>query len=378
MPATKLKVVEDLFSTDLDGSVRGGCRFEQIGPSASCKLLESLLENDLPGKISGLLVLDLSLGVGDLFWAWLERVKAMKFPILYVAASADPTAVEWVQHTIQEELTEKLLSGDVVLPGFHVRPKDAPAEVLASAPPPPQLNVCVLQQGVLAVPQVVVQQWAAHPTFGTEFQQLLADHIAEFGEAPPEKAGSSGQANSCPEPSPKKRRTTAPLKSESVDNLPAVKLAQAAVVGLKTELLGKIMIRVSTDRSWLLVNVSQNVVALPAGTVLAGFGPGTFKHAPRLAEGKIGLGEIVNECRATVLPLTSATTARSLPHPMTRSTLSWSASMRFTIALRQRPMRKLRHRVMTPPTWSSRGPHPWLLWCRSPLASSSTAASCGQ
>ena len=298
VPATKLKVVEDLsdaavpFSTDLDGSVRGGRRFEQIGPSASCKLLESLLENDLPGNISGLLVLDLSLGVGDLFWAWLERVKAMKFPILYVAASADPTAVEWVQHTIQEELTEKLLSGDVVLPGFHVRPKDAPAEVLASAPPPPQLNVCVLQQGVLAVPQVVVQQWAAHPTFGTEFQQLLADHIAEFGEAPPEKAGSSGQANSCPEPSPKKRRTTAPLKSELVDNLPAVKHAQAAVVGLKKELLGKIMIRVSTDRSWLLVNVSQNVVALPAGTVLAGFGPGTFKHVPRLAEGKLGPADV--------------------------------------------------------------------------------------
>ena len=64
------------------------------------------------------------------------------------------------------------------------------------------------------------------------------------------------------------------------------------MVGLKKELLGKIMIRVSTDRSWLLVNVSQNVVALPAGTVLAGFGPGTFKHVPRLAEGKLGPADV--------------------------------------------------------------------------------------
>ena len=55
----------------------------------------------------------------------------MKFPILYVAASADPTAVEWVQHTTQEERTEKPMSGDVVLPGFHVRPKDAPASPTA-------------------------------------------------------------------------------------------------------------------------------------------------------------------------------------------------------------------------------------------------------
>ena len=123
MPATKLKIVEDLSeaavpaSTDLDGSVRGGRRFEQIGPSASCKLLEPLLENELPANISGLLVMDLSLSVGDLFWAWLERAKAMKCPVLYVAASADSTAVQWVHYAIQHELTEKLLSGKVTLPG---------------------------------------------------------------------------------------------------------------------------------------------------------------------------------------------------------------------------------------------------------------------
>ncbi|CAJ1413832.1 unnamed protein product, partial [Effrenium voratum] len=242
VPATKLKIVEDLSeaavpaSTDLDGSVRGGRRFEQIGPSASCKLLESLLENELPANISGLLVMDLSLSVGDLFWAWLERAKAMKCPVLYVAASADSTAVEWLHHAIQHELTEKLLSGEVTLPGFHARPKEAPAEVLSQAPPSPQLNVCVLQQGILTVPQVVVQQWATNHWF----QQLLSDLIKEFGEAPPENMSSSSKAAgaSCPEPSPKKRRTVAPVKTEP-----------AAVVGLKKDIAGKVMVRVSTDRA---------------------------------------------------------------------------------------------------------------------------------
>ncbi|CAJ1427868.1 unnamed protein product [Effrenium voratum] len=300
VPATKLKIVEDLSeaavpaSTDLDGSVRGGRRFEQIGPSASCKLLESLLENELPANISGLLVMDLSLSVGDLFWAWLERAKAKKCPVLYVAASADSTAVEWVHHAIQHELTEKLLSGEVTLPGFHARPKEAPAEVLSQAPPSPQLNVCVLQQGILTVPQVVVQQWATNPTFGTEFQQLLSDLIKEFGEAPPENMSSSSKAAdaSCPEPSPKKRRTAAPVKTEPVDSLPSVKLAQAAVVGLKKDIASKVMVRVSTDRSWLLLNMSQTSVALPAGTVVAGFGTGAFKHVPRLAEGKLGASDV--------------------------------------------------------------------------------------
>ena len=175
----------------------------------------------------------------------------MKCPVLYVAASADSTAVEWVHHAIQHELTEKLLSGEVTLPGFHARPKEAPAEVLSQAPPSPQLNVCVLQQGILTVPQVVVQQWATNPTFGTEFQQLLSDLIKEFGEAPPENMSSSSKAAdaSCPEPSPKKRRTVAPVKTEPVDSLPSVKLAQAAVVGLKKDIAGKVMVRVSTDRS---------------------------------------------------------------------------------------------------------------------------------
>ena len=61
----------------------------------------------------------------------------MKCPVLYVAASADSTAVEWVHHAIQHELTEKLLSGKVTLPGFHARPKEAPAKVLSQAPPSP-------------------------------------------------------------------------------------------------------------------------------------------------------------------------------------------------------------------------------------------------
>ena len=206
----------------------------------------------------------------------------MKCPVLYVAASADSTAVEWVHHAIQHELTEKLLSGEVTLPGFHARPKEAPAEVLSQAPPSPQLNVCVLQQGILTVPQVVVQQWATNHWF----QQLLSDLIKEFGEAPPENMSVPAALSL----RPKSGAQWHPWRPSRLTA--SVKLAQAAVVGLKKDIAGKVMVRVSTDRSWLLLNMSQTSVALPAGTVVAGFGTGAFKHVPRLAAGKLGASDV--------------------------------------------------------------------------------------
>ena len=79
VPAPKLKQVEDLtdtalpLTTDISGSVCGGRRFEQIGVSAACKVLESLLDFEMPAKATGVCIVDLTPGVGDFFWAWLQR-----------------------------------------------------------------------------------------------------------------------------------------------------------------------------------------------------------------------------------------------------------------------------------------------------------------
>ena len=60
-------------TTDISGSIQGGRRFEQIGVSAAQKLLESVLHVDMPAKVTGVCIVDLTVGVGDTFWAWLER-----------------------------------------------------------------------------------------------------------------------------------------------------------------------------------------------------------------------------------------------------------------------------------------------------------------
>ena len=59
------------LTTDDYASVRGGKRFEQIGASAALKLLESLVDKDLPNGTHAVVLVDLALGVGDMFWAWL-------------------------------------------------------------------------------------------------------------------------------------------------------------------------------------------------------------------------------------------------------------------------------------------------------------------
>ena len=111
IPNQKLKQPEDLTesalpsSTDETSHVRGGKRFEQIGIDAASKMLESLLEsnNQVPDEMSAIVILDLSVGVGDFFYAWLRRQSAVRFPLLFVGANSNATEAEWLRHVTLEE-----------------------------------------------------------------------------------------------------------------------------------------------------------------------------------------------------------------------------------------------------------------------------------
>ena len=102
------------MTTDDTSNLRGQ-RFEQIGMNASQKLLESLLDGDLPPGLSGVVVVvvvDTCLNVGDMFFAWLERPKTLCFPIYFAGA---PVGLEWFQHHVQEEMVEKISAGSLEL-----------------------------------------------------------------------------------------------------------------------------------------------------------------------------------------------------------------------------------------------------------------------
>lgn len=280
------------LTTDDYASVRGGKRFEQIGVSAALKLLESLVDKDLPNGTHAVVLVDLALGVGDMFWAWLERCKALRFPLFFLGATSDPMTLEWSQHHCLEELSEKLLSEDLKLPGFTPKSTEPPADVLLSAPPVPQLNLCTVRPGpTIAIPEKVIAEWSTNPNHGIEFQNLLKEMVEEFGEPKPAnqtKATGDGQQ----EPSPKKRRLTEPLETVPVEKMPDTKLVEAAVNGLKKDLAGKITLRIDGSQGWWLVNVSQTSCTIAAGTVVAGFGTGNFHHQPRKGQ---EVAEVDNE-----------------------------------------------------------------------------------
>ena len=168
---------------------------------------------------------------------------------------------------------------------------EPPSEVLQTAPPVPQLNVCAVTGGSLVVPESVVKSWATHETFGGQFQALLKEITDEFGlPEPAATKRSSSDSENNPSPAGKKQRVAPPpakpVETKPCDQLPA-SLCQALVSNLKKDLCGKIFLRITQDQGWWILNQGSAAVQLTAGTVLAGFGAGAFKHVPRVA-GKPG------------------------------------------------------------------------------------------
>ena len=230
---------------------------------------------------SAVFLVETSLGVGDMFFAWLERCKALRFPVYFIGATSDPVTLDWFQHHTQEEMVEKLLSQDLKLPGFQCKGKETPADVLLSPPPAPQFNLCSLRAGpTMAVPDKIMSEWATHPTHGHEFQDMVKAIFEEFGE--PKPAASRPAADDPEiEPSPKRRRVADSVEFVDLDRLPGTKLAEAAMAGVKKDVQGKIMVQVDMKHEWWVSNTSDKTVSLAAGIAVAGFGAGQFQHQPR-------------------------------------------------------------------------------------------------
>lgn len=271
------------MTTDDTASVRGGKRYEQVGSNAALKLLESILDGELPAGISAVVVVDTSLHVGDFFFAWLERVKALKFPVFFVGATCDRTVLEWFTQHSQEELSEKILAGQLQLPGFQGRPKTPPADVLTAPPSKPVLNVCTVRSGpTLAVPQHLVDEWSQHPVRSDEFLAKVKAIVEEFGE-PAADTAAEVLAPESEVPSAKRRRISEPVTVQTMNatEVPQTKLAEAALQNVKRDLSGKVLVRIDTAQSWYIVNTASGEAKLAAGMVVAGFGPGSFQHQPR-------------------------------------------------------------------------------------------------
>ena len=144
LAATNMQRIEDpdpIAMPSITEAVCGARKFEQIGPNAFLKMMESTLDNiNFEGK-AGVLVCDLSLQVGDGFTAWIQKRTSLSVPTGFFGLTDDGVTQGWFQATKKEEIAQQHLQGKVNIPGYQPVSVEVPKDQVPGKPEPPKLHV---------------------------------------------------------------------------------------------------------------------------------------------------------------------------------------------------------------------------------------------
>jgi hypothetical protein len=186
----KMRQPEDLnpsavpLCTDVDAvGPQGSHRWQQIGVDAALKLLDGMVDDSfvkVPEPTS-LLICDLSLQVGDLARAFLQKRKSLNLASFFFGATHDAVTLDWLQHDLRDTAVSEFLSGGLTIPGKKAPAMDLPPDLIHQMPVAPTFNICVLRGGRLCVPEAVVGRWALSSQ-GPDFQAWLNKFHEEFGQ----------------------------------------------------------------------------------------------------------------------------------------------------------------------------------------------------
>ena len=106
-------------------TVQGAKRFEQIGPDAADKLLDGIVTgSELAKGRSAFIIVDLHVGVGNMFDGFVSRRRGSTVPCFYFGAGEDTTTLEWLQKTKRNDIAELFGDDKLVIPGHVKAPKD--------------------------------------------------------------------------------------------------------------------------------------------------------------------------------------------------------------------------------------------------------------
>ncbi len=148
LAGSEMAVVEDTDSSALPPSadveaVTGAKKFEQLGEAAYAALLDAAIEGVPMDGRSGIVVVDLNMGTGDVVNAWISRRKAWTIPAGYVGLTDDRMTKEWITKCFTQKLAKMHLDEDFPIPGIQKMPTELPADLVAEKPKKPTLNVLV-------------------------------------------------------------------------------------------------------------------------------------------------------------------------------------------------------------------------------------------
>ena len=329
LASSEMTLVEDTDAAALPvgvemDTISGAKKFEQLGEAAYSAILDSALEGVPMDGRSGIVVVDLNMGTGDVIAAWINRKRAWTIPIGYVGFTDDPVTKEWALKCFTEKLAKMHLDEDFPLPGIQKMSKEIPADLVAEKPKKPTLNVLVgggpdglhpvvpdslakdrclvpikshffkpfLSAIVRFILHVVSpwQEWAIHEQFGEEFRNLVTAIDEEFGPARAEVTNKKEEEKKDGGPANGRKRVAAGAvveqqqKKAKVGPEQLVSLDKLGDAGLLMEVplphvkADGVCIRVMSGNRCLVVNKGESAVKLQPGTILAGFGAGNYKQ----------------------------------------------------------------------------------------------------
>lgn len=306
-----LQIIHDVsdhalpVTTDIDGTVKGGSKFAQVGEDAMMKILDALLDAPKLTPSHAVIFWDIHSGVGNLLDAIVEKAASWRFRWCYLGICDNVEQFNWLQHSRKERMVERLLQGKLQITGHQPLPSDQPAELRISPPQTPDLH-CLAVQSVfkagsdvgqaidgdlqvkrmtLAVPDNLIKTWAHHKQHGPAFQKMLEEFHEEFNDLavvlPAPEAGPT--TNTTKRRAPGEESHEAGAKVRRVDPSRVISCEDMPTQGelLSAEMVQKnqseLTLKVFVGYSMYVVNDSAAEQTLHAGSVLAGFGKGKFK-----------------------------------------------------------------------------------------------------
>ena len=199
VPARDMLIIEDMdekalptsYDDSADCTVQSGKKFEQVGVDAAHKVLQSAFEGvEFDGR-KAIVIADVSLGVGDMFQAWVKFKGSYQVPCFFFFGVAESDVhKKRFEITHKAKLVEMFNNGSLMIPGFTPAGAEPPKEIMEAAPPKPALNVATWladktdspgePKGV-RIPQALMNLYYQHEVFGKEFRAFVDDWVAAFG-----------------------------------------------------------------------------------------------------------------------------------------------------------------------------------------------------
>ena len=137
-------------TTDVDGTIQGAAKFQQLGTDAWCKIMDACTDGMNFTDRGALLVFEINFGVGNGFDAFLEKKKGLRVPAFYSTILPDVKTSERFTVTKTAAIKELALEQGLSVPGCAPVCKGHPVELLEAMPDQPRMNRVVATAPVAA------------------------------------------------------------------------------------------------------------------------------------------------------------------------------------------------------------------------------------